>query len=135
MNKKYFTLYYIGSLLTYSLVIIALIYQLLASNKIGVIYNFSDYLDRYVLVDVLAVISFTLFIIISLFLINKKTFNIDKLIFPISYLVFFVFIVIISLLFNNKAVVKNMHFTYYYGFLIFDHILLNIYTLMSLKKK
>ena len=46
MNKKYLTLYYTGSFLTFGFLIFSLIYQLTAKNTFGVIFNFTDFYKR-----------------------------------------------------------------------------------------
>ncbi len=101
----------------------------------GSVFNFATFLKMNYFMDVLIIISISLFIsIISLYR-KKYVLEVGSLIFPISYLIFMSFIIIASLILNNYVVVKNMHFVYFYKFIIFDYLLLNIYTLLSFKNK
>ena len=59
--------------------------------------------------------------------------NISKL--PITYIIFTIIVLIICILFNNKLVIPYIHYSYYLKFILINYILLNTYSLLSIKYK
>ena len=114
--KVYKTLYYISLIFTMmlSLVIIHLKELMLISNG-------------------LFGINIILVIIFSLSLTNKKLNNVNNL-FPILYLTFLAIIMIETILYNPKLIIPYIHFDYFITFILFDYLLLNIYSFLSLKR-
>ena len=126
MKKKYISLFIVSSVFTF--LVLASFFLLSFISRDGSVYNFVDFLKVNYFTDVLIILAVSLF---------KKKYDLDvtSLIFPISYLSFMAFIILIAFILNNFVVVKNMHFVYYYRFIIFDYLLLCIYTILSFKSK
>ena len=134
MNKKYLVLYLIESILTFALLIFSLCSQMNSFNLMGNFYDFWDFVMHQYLLVIFSIISILLFIVNLVFIIKKKKIRIDNLLFPISYAVFFVFIIIMMILFSS-VVVENIHITYYCTFVIFDYLLFNVYTFIGFKER
>lgn len=83
--------------------------------------------------SLLGIINIILVIIFSLKLIKKR---IDKvnLLFPVSYIIFCIIVIIICFVMNTKLIIPYIQFSYYIGFILFNYILLNIYSILSLNK-
>lgn len=81
----------------------------------------------------LGIINIILVIIFSLKLIKKR---IDKvnILFPVSYLLFCIIVIIICFIMNTKLIIPYIQFSYYIGFILFNYILLNVYSILSLNK-
>lgn len=134
MKKKYISLFIVSSVFTF--LVLASFFLLSFISRDGSVYNFVDFLKVNYFTDVLIILAVSLFITVMLLLFKKKyDLDVTSLIFPISYLSFMVFIILIAFILNNFVVVKNMHFVYYYRFIIFDYLLLCIYTILSFKSK
>ena len=134
MKKKYISLFIVSSVFTF--LVLASFFLLSFISRDGSVYNFVDFLKVNYFTDVLIILAVSLFITVILLLFKKKyDLDVTSLIFPISYLSFIVFIILIAFILNNFVVVKNMHFVYYYRFIIFDYLLLCIYTILSFKSK
>lgn len=134
MKKKYICLFIVSSVFTF--LVLASFFLLSFISRDGSVYNFVDFLKVNYFTDVLIILAVSLFITVILLLFKKKyDLDVTSLIFPISYLSFMVFIILIAFILNNFVVVKNMHFVYYYRFIIFDYLLLCIYTILSFKSK
>lgn len=134
MKKKYICLFIVSSVFTF--LVLASFFLLSFISRDGSVYNFVDFLKVNYFTDVLIILAVSLFITVMLLLFKKKyDLDVTSLIFPISYLSFMVFIILIAFILNNFVVVKNMHFVYYYRFIIFDYLLLCIYTILSFKSK
>ena len=123
-NNKYLILYYMSFILT----------SIFLYLKADICYELNNIFSF-----VLAVINLILVIIFSIFLFNKKI-NKYKILFPISYIVFLIILVIISFILNEKIVINDMHYPYvindihypyYICFLLFEYLLLNVYSLLS----
>ena len=123
MKKKYICLFIVSSVFTF--LVLASFFLLSFISRDGSVYNFVDFLKVNYFTDVLIILAVSLFITVMLLLFKKKyDLDVTSLIFPISYLSFMVFIILIAFILNNFVVVKNMHFVYYYRFIIFDYLLL-----------
>ena len=134
MKKKYICLFIVSSVFTF--LVLASFFLLSFISRDGSVYNFVDFLKVNYFTDVLIILAVSLFITVMLLLFKKKyDLDVTSLIFPISYLSFMAFIILIAFILNNFVVVKNMHFVYYYRFIIFDYLLLCIYTILSFKSK
>ena len=134
MKKKYISLFIVSSVFTF--LVLASFFLLSFISRDGSVYNFVDFLKVNYFTDVLIILAVSLFITVILLLFKKKyDLDVTSLIFPISYLSFMVFIILLTFILNNFVVVKNMHFVYYYRFIIFDYLLLCIYTILSFKSK
>ena len=133
MNKKYLILYYICSIITFVLLPFAYFLYVDGCQFHELIdYSIVPY-NLYILI--FTIINIILFIIITVLLILKKKININSLTFPISYIVFYIFILIIVILFNHYTYTQNIHLMYYYSFVMFDYMLFNIYTILCFDYK
>ena len=118
-NKIYLITYYFCFLITMIL--------LLIMNK-------NEYIIGDDIYYIIGYINVFLVIIFSILQVKKK-FNFNSIIFPISYIIFYIMIVIICLIFNNKVLIPSMHYHYYLKFLLGDYLLLNIYTILNIDLK
>lgn len=135
MNKKYFILYYISSILTLITLVIMVFNNIYAYDLLGYDYDFGIFISEHIFFSILVIINCIPFIIISILLLRKKKFYINSIKFPITYIMFEIFVLIIALLFDSRVVEECVHYMYYYSFILFDYLLLNIYTLFCLNKK
>ena len=71
-------------------------------------------------------------IILCILLVKNKLESVNIL-FPIAYLIFFAIVILIMFLFNNKLIISYIHFDYYLNFVLFNYILLNLYSILSIK--
>lgn len=124
-TKTFKIVYYLCSILT-------LLYIIILSKTISIymsqapIQTFANYL--------LGIINLILLIIVSISLIKKKELQNTNILFPIIHLLFFSIVIIISILYNSKLIIPYIQFGYYLSFILFNYLLLNIYTLLSIKK-
>ncbi len=81
----------------------------------------------------LLIINIVLVIIFTLKLIRKRLDKVNVL-FPVIHLIFSILVIIIALIMNNKLLIPYMHFSYYIGFILFNYLLLNIYSILLLNK-
>lgn len=132
MKKKYLNLYIIDSVVTFLILILFLVLGFV--KKSGSVFNFTSYLSENIFTDILIVVAISLFIVVILLLKKKYTLDVNSLFLPISYLAFTGLIIVVALILNCYVIIKNMHFVYFYRFIIFDYLLLNGYTLLSFKK-
>lgn len=120
-NKIYILLYYFSFIITLALTI--MLYEI-TMNLIAV--NTLSY--------ILAFINLILVIIFTILLIRKKEFEFDNIIFPILYIIFAIFIIIVSVLYSKVLLIPILHLSYYYSILSFIYIFLNIYTILCKKE-
>lgn len=121
-NKKlYIPLYYLSLLLTLCICIIPThhIEQYLTLSKLSVLL---------IIINILLIIIFTVLLI-------KKGINKINILLPITYILFTIIVLIICILFNNKLVIPYIHYSYYIKFILINYILLNTYSLLSIKYK
>lgn len=83
---------------------------------------------------ILGVLNLLLVIIFSIKLIKNKLENINIL-FPIFHLVFMIIITVLAILMNDKLVIPYIQYGYYLSFILFNYLLLNIYSVFSFNKK
>lgn len=79
------------------------------------------------LLEVANVVLTIIFIIKS---IKNKLENVN-LLFPIICLVFLIMVVVLMLIMNNKLIFPYIHFNYYGTIILFNYLLLNIYSVIS----
>ena len=133
MNKKYLILYYICSIMSFILLPVA---YLLFKEGLEILGLFlEDFSSNIILLSIFSILNLIIFITITVLLIRKKQFNVKSLLFPISYIVFYIYILIIVLLYNHNVYTNNTHLMYYYLFIMFDYLLFNVYTLLCFKLK
>lgn len=82
---------------------------------------------------ILGIVNLILVVVFSIRLIRNKLEKINIL-FPITYLLFLIIVVTLSLVMNNKLMIPNMHYGYYISFIEFNYLLLNIYSVLSFDK-
>jgi len=133
MNKKYLILYYICSIASFALLPIAFLLYKDGVELLGILED-NFILDNLLLI-IITILNILIFITITVFLFRKKQFNVKNLLFPISYILFYIYVVIIVTLFNYNTYANNTHLMYYYLFIMFDYLLFNIYTLLCFKLK
>lgn len=85
----------------------------------------------YPIAFLMIITNFILTIIYSIKLFKKHTQK-ASIFFPIICLIFTVIIYIISYLYNEKLIIEYLQYSYYYSFVLFNYILLNIYSILSL---
>lgn len=133
MNKKYLILYYICSIMSFILLPVA---YLLFKEGLEILGLFlEDFSSNIILLSIFSILNLIIFITNTVLLIRKKQFNVKSLLFPISYIVFYIYILIIVLLYNHNVYTNNTHLMYYYLFIMFDYLLFNVYTLLCFKLK
>ena len=82
---------------------------------------------------VLLYLNIGVIVLVILLLIKKRKLE-GNVLFPIAFLVFTVLIVIGCYLFNDRVIVPYIHFGYYARLVVYGFTLLNIYTILSVKK-
>lgn len=85
--------------------------------------------------SVLLIINVMLGIIFTVLIIKIKKINVNSLIFPISYIIFFIVVVGLCILFNLKVLVPFVHFGYYQFFILINFLLLNVYSILCINLK
>ena len=83
--------------------------------------------------DLLIFINIVLIILFSVNLFRKKLNKVTNL-FPIIYLVFLIIISTLAIVMNNKLILPYIHYGYYLSFILFNYVLLNLYSILSFKK-
>ena len=130
--KKYLSLYYISIFVTLLFIMITASYispklYLLNNNGVNFVINSK-------LLIVSLVINIILVVVFSIRIIKKKNIS-SNIIFPICYLVFFVIVLILCFIFNNRILIKYIHFEYYECLILINMLLLNVYSILSIKNK
>lgn len=125
MNKPkiFVVLYYLCLILSIGLVI----YSSSVITEFGVSI-WEDITSVFIFLNIILVLIF------SLGLIKRKLKNIN-IIFPIIHLIFMLIVVVLMFIINNKLVMPYIHFDYYISFILFNHLLLNLYSVLSINKK
>lgn len=83
--------------------------------------------------SILGILNLVFVIIFSIKIFKNKLKN-TNILFPIIYLIFSILVVIISFIMNNKLVIPYIHFSYYVSFILFNYLLLNLYSILSINK-
>lgn len=137
-NKSYLWLYYICFVLTLLIIGVGSIKftpTLTLSENVNLFDGLIDYINASYSISLLSLINFAFFLIFIILIIKKRKLNVNSLIFPVSYIIFFLVLNIICFLFNNKVIMPYIHFGYYQTFILIDYLFLNIYSLLCLTKK
>ena len=130
-NKVYLILYYISFIITLTLCI-RTFFNINIPIERQIIFLGEQAFKYYVL---LISLNITIFILFTIKIIRRKAFDNLSLIVPISYLVFYLFILIICLLYDKIVMIKNLHYAYYEIFLLFAYLFFNIYSLLGFDYK
>lgn len=97
---------------------------------------FSNFVDEFAITikttsnAIFGIINLILVIIFSLKIIKHKLSEIN-IMFPISYLIFLLIVVILIFIMNNKLIIPYIHLNYYMPFILFNYLLLNVYSVLS----
>lgn len=124
--NKYLKLYFLDSILMIGISILT--YYLI--QKVAF-----DIQESYFASRVLAILAIISFIMNIICLILKKEFNEKSTLFVKFFLLFMFIVLILGIIMNNFMYVKCLHIGYYYGFLIFNYLLLSVYTNLSFIKE
>ena len=126
-TKNYLILYYLSFILVMLLTfIVSYGYSIFGDDLSGLFYYGSPLIF---LVSRLITIVFTVLLIV------KKNVEFDSILFPCSFLVFFVLVVGLCFLINTKSILEYVHFAYYSRIIILYYLFLNIYSLLCIDFK
>ena len=120
-EKTYKILYY----LCFVLSLILFVISCLVNPNLNGIYDLTNL--------ILFIISLILFIAVTISLKKKRKLNNITIIFPIIYLVFLIFVVAITIINLLKLFFLALSIYYYITFVLFNYLLLNIYTVLSIR--
>lgn len=124
-SKKYIVLYYLSFLVT----VCAFIFL----NNTVIVFSLEPFpYGFYTLALILNLVFVALF---SVFLFMKKKLLKVNLLFPVLYLLFFGFVLFFSIIYEDRLLLPVVHYQYYFMFVLGDYLLLNIYSILSFKKK
>ena len=124
-NKKYIVLYYASFLVTFCAFIFL-------TNSITV---FSLEPFPYGFYTLSLIFNLAFVVLFSIFLFMKKILFKVNLLFPVLYLLFFGFVLFFSIIYENRLLLPVVHYQYYFMFVLGDYLLLNVYSILSFKKK
>ena len=122
-GKLYLVLYYLAFLVTVGAFWYSGSKITLFGGNIGTIY---------ILLELINIVLFAVFTI--RLVINKKVEKASVL-FPISYIVFICILYVIGFFFDKKLIIPMIEYNYYNLFILLDCIILNFYSVLSVKKK
>lgn len=116
--KRFKTLYYISFLITLLFILI-----------------FSIKMDELLILTVNPLFIINLVLVIMFTILNRK-FKLKKQnkLCPIIYIVFLGIVVTLSFIINPLLMLQNVHYMYYFNFVLVGYLLLNIYSLLCLSK-
>lgn len=123
-NHKYNILYYICFLVTLFCSYMSSSLATAFNEEIFSVINFS-----------LLAVNIVLVVIYSILLFKKRKLKADFLGFPIVYLSFLFIVYFIAIIYNEKLIVPYIQFNYYTSFILWNYLLLNIYSLLLFNKK
>lgn len=127
-EKTYIYLYYLCFIL--SIIIYIMPYQL-----VGIFSpDTSNLTVRSLFNTVVLLINLILVIIFSIYL-KKKKFTSENIIMPIIYIVFWITVITVCFLFNNRLVIPNLQFIYYAKYIYIGYLILNVYSVLCFKNK
>ncbi len=124
-SKKYIILYYACFLVT-------ICSYLLLDTKITV-FSTSFFSSGAMVLSF--ILNFIFVVVFSIFLVMKRKLLKVNLAFPILYLLFFGFVLFFSIMYDDRLILSVVHYHYYFMFVLVDYLLLNIYSIISFKKK
>lgn len=127
-EKSYIYLYYLCFIL--SIIIYIIPYQF-----IGIFSpDTSNLTIRSLFNTIVLLINLILVILFSIYL-KKKKFTPGNIIMPITYIVFWIVIIIVCFLFNSRLVIPNLQFVYYAKYIYIGYLILNVYSILCFKNK
>lgn len=124
-SKKYIILYYISFLVT--------VFVSLFLDSTITIFNTNMFMSGLIILSL--VINLALVILFSVFIFMKKKLMKTNLLFPITYLLFLIFVLLFSIIYDDRLILSVVHYHYYFMFVLIDYLLFNIYSVLSFKKK
>ena len=123
-TKKYLILYYISFILLMFLsYIVSYGYSFFGDDLSG-LFSYGSPLIYFI--TVLITIIFTVLLII------KKNARFDSILFPVSFIIFFLLVIGLCFLINTKSILGYVHFAYYSRVIIVYYLLLSIYSLLCI---
>lgn len=127
-EKTYIYLYYLCFILSIIIYIIP--------NQLMTIFSpiESDLIIRSLSNTIILLINLILVILFSIYL-KKKKFTSGNILMPIIYIVFFIVVMTVCFLFNNRLVIPNLQFVYYAKYIYIGYLILNVYSILCFKNK
>lgn len=125
MKKKYIIFYYLMAVLVILTFILIRIFGLTKGYTVD-----AEPFGLYILL----VLNFLMVLTNMYFEIKKYELKVDSLKVPITFLTFYIFIVILVLIMDRLLLIPTLEYDYYYGFVLFNYLFLNIYTICSYNK-
>ena len=122
-GKLYLVLYYLAFLVTVAACWYSGSKITLFGGNIGTIY---------ILLELINIVLFAVFTI--RLVINKKVEK-ANILFPLLYIVFIFILYVIGFFFDKKLIIPMIEYIYFNIFILLDYVLLNIYSVLSIKKK
>ena len=124
--KKHLILYYICC--AFMFVLTPIIYSK------SQLYGYNDFINSS-LKGNLIIINAIITIVFTVLLIRKKSININSIVFPISFIIFYIAVFELCILFNNKVMLEDLHIDYYFKFIAIYFTTFNIYYILSIDYK
>lgn len=127
-EKTYIYLYYLCFILSIIIYIMP--------NQLMTIFSpiESDLTIRSLPNTIILLINLILVILFSIYL-KKKKFTSGNILMPIIYIVFFIVVMTVCFLFNNRLVIPNLQFVYYAKYIYIGYLILNVYSILCFKNK
>lgn len=123
-SKKYIILYYISFLVT--------VFISLFLDSTITIFNTNLFMSGLLVLSL--IINLVLVVLFSIFLFMKRKLMKTNLLFPITYLLFLAFVLLFSVIYDDRLILSVIHYHYYFIFVLVDYLLFNIYSVLSFKK-
>lgn len=124
-SKKYIILYYISFLVT--------VFVSLFLDSTITIFSANIFMSGLIILSL--IINLVLVVLFSVFIFMKRKLMKTNLLFPITYLLFLVFVLLFSVIYDDRLILSVIHYHYYFMFVLVDYLLFNIYSVLSFKKK
>lgn len=124
-SKKYIILYYISFLVT--------VFISLFLDSTITMFNTNLFMSGLLVLSL--IINLVLVVLFSIFLFMKRKLMKTNLLFPITYLLFLAFVLLFSVIYDDRLILSVIHYHYYFIFVLVDYLLFNIYSVLSFKKK
>lgn len=124
-SKKYIILYYISFLVT--------VFVSLFLDSTITIFSANIFMSGLIILSL--IINLVLVVLFSIFIFMKRKLMKTNLLFPITYLLFLVFVLLFSVIYDDRLILSVIHYHYYFMFVLVDYLLFNIYSVLSFKKK
>ena len=83
---------------------------------------------------ILTLINMILVIVFTILLMRRNLKDVNILL-PITYILFMGMVLFICHLFNEKLIIPYIQYGYYVVFILINYLILNIYSILSIKKK